>query len=319
MSQASFRGVHPTWSLSITEGIEMADKKYCRRDVLQGVISAYSDVFDENQRRTKISLGDEVEICGNFSSRIPFQITALNGDVGKYAIPCYDRLSKRINLLRGCGEIIDKSIQEIPDNADSRIIMILESPGRCEYSNVVPGKETIRPQPANVETGGASGRNILNSFVPSLVGDKFDMWRIGLINPIQYSCSLGGKLSTERKNEVFTELFQTAKFRKDFVRRLDIMCQVDEFLVINCCTSLNSILVDAVLKDKEISFIKMAHPSSHCFIRQCKENTSKNCNCCCKTVFYKPDSKAYISFDRTLSIDMLINAIQHGTRRSLSK
>lgn len=102
-------------------------------------------MFDENQRRTKISLGDEVEICGNFSSRIPFQITALNGDVGKYAIPCYDRLSKRINLLRGCGEIIGKSIQEIPDNADSRIIMILESPDRCEYANVVPGEETIRP------------------------------------------------------------------------------------------------------------------------------------------------------------------------------
>ena len=303
----------------ITEEVEMADTKYCTRDVLQGVISAYSDVFDENQKRTKISLSDEVEICGQFSSRIPFQITASKEDVGKYAIPCYDRLSKRINLLRGGRDIIDKSIQEIPDNADSRIIMILESPGRCEYSDVVPGKGTIRPQPANVEKGGTTGRNILNSFVPSLAGDKFDKWRIGLINPIQYSCSLGGKLSSDRKNEVFTELFQEAKFRNDFVRRLGIMCQVDEFVVINCCTSPNSMLVDAVLKNKEIAFIKMAHPSSHCFIRQCKENTSKNCNSCCKTVFYKYDGKKYMSFDRTLSVNMLLNAIQYRSCRVLSK
>ena len=303
----------------ISERVEMPDTKYCKRDVLQSIINAYSDAFDENQKNDSKSLHEEIEICNQFSSRIALQIKAKRESIGKYAIPCYDRLSKRVNKLKDGREIIDRSIHEIKNNTDFRIVMILESPGRCEYSGVFPGKENVRPQPANVEKGGTTGRNILNSFVPSLVCGEFDKWRIGLINPVQYSCSLGGKLSTERKNEVFTALFQDSKFEADFVRRLGMMCQVDKFIVINCCTSPNSLLIDDVLKHKEITFIKMAHPSSTCFIKQCAENTLKNCNSCCKTVFSKPNGRAYISFGRTLSVDMLINAIRHRTRRILSK
>ena len=141
----------------ISERVEMPDTKYCKRDVLQSIINAYSDAFDENQKNDSKSLHEEIEICNQFSSRIALQIKAKRESIGKYAIPCYDRLSKRVNKLKDGREIIDRSIHEIKNNTDFRIVMILESPGRCEYSGVFPGKENVRPQPANVEKGEGEG------------------------------------------------------------------------------------------------------------------------------------------------------------------
>ena len=96
---------------------------------------------------------------------------------------------------------------------------------------------------------------------------KSDGWRIGLINPIQYSCSFGGNLSKRTKDRLFKKLITQKAFEDSFEKRLKEMCR-GRYILLNCCTSKNSI--DGRLENFGYKkYIKMSHPSSPSFKQQC--------------------------------------------------
>ena len=77
-------------------------------------------------------------------------------------------------------------LKERNDKA-STIIMILESPDVSEYKNATTPGTTAEP------ARGRTGKEIRKHLGEQLMADNdFKQWRIRLINPVQYSCSLGG-------------------------------------------------------------------------------------------------------------------------------
>lgn len=226
----------------------------------------------------------------------------------KFETRCEDRVSKKIKYLSKeniKGEIQPVELDDnvaVCENTDPTIVIILESPHKDEYAS---SKTEKRPAPAR----GTTGRNINQYFISLLKSDKelsFGDWRVGLINPIQYSCSFGGILPTKRKEDVFNTLFCGA-IMDDFVCRLDLMRKRKKTIVINCCTKNNSSEIDDVLKSNSISFIKMAHPSSRLFVEQCHCVSSGEHICERKIEFSV--SSASKSFRDTLSIEKMRNMI----------
>ena len=230
----------------------------------------------------------------------------LSGEMRKYAIPCIDRISVRISEMKlkdGKEHIQPIQLEDVSyvcGTNDQLIVFILESPGKEEYTcKKVKGW----PEPAR----GQTGRNINRYFVP-LAEKSFKNWRIGLINPIQYSCSLGNMLPTTIKDRVFSDLFNDG-IEDDFVDRLELMCKCNEYIIVNCCTSCNSSKIDDILRSKQIPFLKMAHPSSPCFTKQCRENAGFNCSSSCKIVLHIPREQSYVTSEVMLSADALEKAI----------
>lgn len=230
----------------------------------------------------------------------------LSAEIGKYAIPCKDRISvciREMQLKDDKGNVQPIQLEDasyVCDTNNLLIVFILESPGKEEY-NCKKVKEW--PEPAR----GQTGRNINQYFVP-LVKKCFKNWRIGLINPIQYSCSLGNILPTTIKDRVFGDLFNDG-IKDDFVDRFELMCKCNECIIVNCCTSCNSSKIDDVLRSKKIPFLKMAHPSSLCFTKQCGENEGFNCSSRCKIILHMPTGQSYVTSEVMLSVDALKNAI----------
>lgn len=222
----------------------------------------------------------------------------------KFATRCEDRVSKKIKYLsekNDKGEILPVEIDDnvcVCENIDPTIILILESPGKDEYDS---SSAEMRLAPAR----GPMGRNINAYFIPLLKSDKehrFDEWRIGLINPIQYSCSFGGMLPTKRKENIFNDLF-CDPIKDDFVRRLNIMRRSKEYIVMNCCTKAGSSMIDNILESNSIPFIKMPHPSSRWFAVKCCVGERRESRRGYKIDIVKSDKLR--SCCDTLSIDIL--------------
>jgi hypothetical protein len=82
-----------------------------------------------------------------------------------------------------------------------------------------------------------------------------------LINPIQYSCSLGVLLSSRKKDEMFVSFFNGG-FEECFRKRLIAACRNEQHAVINCCTKVGCCRIAEILKELKLRFLQMSHPSS---------------------------------------------------------
>jgi hypothetical protein len=193
-------------------------------------------------------------------------------------LPCADRLTPTFDNLYNDsqnGKPISLAEESIVDtDTASRIVLILESPHTKEYEHVTndsTGNIIGTAEPARGDTG----ININKYFVPLIEKLKLDDWRIGLLNPIQYSCSFGGSLSTKSKNRIFNKLMQQKEFRLSFKKRLQIMCG-NEHILLNCCTYRNNEIIDELLTDFGFNtYVRMSHPSSPKFIQQCARDSRK--------------------------------------------
>lgn len=117
---------------------------------------------------------------------------------------------------------------------------------------------------------------IMEHLVKRLKSDEyFKQWRIALINPIQYSCSLGGLLLSSRKNEVFASLF-TGDIVECFKRRLNAIKKDGDYAIINCCTKEGHDEINEILNNQDTYFLSMTHPSSWHYLKdnelQCRVN-----------------------------------------------
>ena len=131
----------------------------------------------------------------------------------RYFLPCADRLTETVDNLLKDQQKDEKDKpppligrEEVDTDKASRIVFVLESPHVKEYNKVKYGSDGYivgEPEPARGDTG----INIFKYFVPVLkrlqCNDYFNDWRIGLINPIPYSCSFGGHLAKHTKNVIF--------------------------------------------------------------------------------------------------------------------
>ena len=176
----------------------------------------------------------------------------------KYSRRCDDRVSLKIFKLK-----IGKSkpppllgkMKERNDKA-STIIMILESPDVSEYKNASTPGATAEP------ARGRTGKEIRKHIVEQLMADNdFKQWRLHLINPVQYSCSLGGLLSSRKKDDLFKSLFN-GDIEKCFRNRLVAACGNRQHVVINCCTNIGRTQINKILRELGVRFLQMDHPSS---------------------------------------------------------
>ena len=188
----------------------------------------------------------------------------------RYSQRCDDRVSLKICELALCEDIDLISKGEERKDSAPLIILILESPDVKEYKRV--NKKEKVPKPAR----GRTGKEIMKRIVGLLnTVSTFHEWRIALINPIQYSCSFGGLLSSRRKNDVFATLF-TGDIVECFKRRLNAICCNRDYVILNCCTTEGRDEINKILDSKDISFLSMSHPSSWRYLKdkklQCRVN-----------------------------------------------
>lgn len=196
----------------------------------------------------------------------------ISSEIKKYSRRCDDRVSLKIceiKLGRSKPPPLLEKLKERNDKA-STIIMILESPDVSEYKNATTPGATAEP------ARGRTGYAIMEHLVKRLKSDEyFKQWRIALINPIQYSCSLGGLLLSSRKNEVFASLF-TGDIVECFKRRLNAIKKDRDYAIINCCTKEGHDEINEILNNQNTYFLSMTHPSSWHYLKdnelQCRVN-----------------------------------------------
>ena len=208
------------------------------------------------------------DVLSSFSEVTGCDVSA---DIDKYSRRCDDRVSLKICEM-------DEKSKELPllaksEESDDKlptIIVILESPDVSEYKKATTSGSTAEP------ARGRTGYAIMEYLVNRLKTDEhFKQWRIALINPIQYSCSLGRLLSPRRKKYVFNSLF-TGDIVECFKRRLDAMKKNRDYAIINCCTKDGRDKIDEILNNQDTSFLNMTHPSSWHYLKdkelQCRVN-----------------------------------------------
>ena len=136
---------------------------------------------------------------------------------------------KQNNILSN-DRIVNKSNICITDKVNDRIVIILESPHKDEYSKTIPA-----PAPAMGETG----RNIkeyLLEILDKKIGNPKDnekKYDVILMNAIQYQTSLG--IDTEYfRDRVWLTLWNKEDLRKEFIKRLE---GYNADIVFNFCTN----------------------------------------------------------------------------------
>ena len=122
-----------------------------------------------------------------------------------------------------------------------KIILILESPHKDEYKVKSCSKgsncsyrDYIRPAPAR----GSTGVNIKRYLSEIFAYEEFNGYKVALVNPIQYQCSLGN-LKLGLKDVIFRGLMSMnrSRYLSCFKERFRSIYNPAHDLVINCCTS----------------------------------------------------------------------------------
>lgn len=200
-----------------------------------------------------------------------------------------DSMSLETIEKKGIEVIYD--LQSIPNvKKIPKIIVVLESPHVDEYE-VKPCKKDdgrkcscrdyVRPAPAR----GLTGRNIKH-YLPRIFDcDEFKTYKIALINPIQYQCSLGD-LKSGLKDEIFARLLKMPHYKKCFRERFAHVYNPGKDIVVNCCTDklknkdivnecLESVMYCKAVNQRRFHLIEMNHPCG--WHRNC---TARRVYCC---------------------------------------
>lgn len=156
-----------------------------------------------------------------------------------------------------------------------KIIVVLESPHVDEYEakpckkdegRNCPCRDYVRPAPAR----GMTGRNIKH-YLPKIFDcEEFKTYKIALINPIQYQCSLGD-LKSGLKDEIFARLIKMPRYKKCFRERFAHVYDPGKDIVVNCCTDklknkdivnecLKSVMYCKVANERRFCLLEMNHP-----------------------------------------------------------
>lgn len=186
-------------------------------------------------------------------------------DKDKYPLfcpnPCPDALSsKPLGDWQNDDELVpslqltrnQRKVQALADingiREQQKIILVLESPHIDEFnlrrcSKRMYCNSLINPLPAPAR--GRTGENIKH-YLPHLFNTPiFNQYKVAIINPIQYQCSLGVSTSSKenRKDELFCRLLTDSQFcyREHFSKRLSETYnpgddKIDGDLIICCCT-----------------------------------------------------------------------------------
>ena len=191
-------------------------------------------VLTSKQRKSlKTILKDEIE-----SRRCPDALSKYTlGDIGEDNVD-----SMSLQTIEKEGEAIIHDLQSIPNVKHTpKIILILESPHkdeykvkRCSKDSNCSYRDSIRPAPAR----GATGKNIKRYLPEIFACEEFKGYKVALVNPIQYQCSLGN-LKLGLKDEIFRVLMSMKRslYLSCFNERIRFIYNPAHDLVINCCTS----------------------------------------------------------------------------------
>ena len=191
-------------------------------------------ILTPKQRKSlKTILEGEIE-----SRRCPDALSTYTlRDMGKDEL---DSMSLKTIAKKGEGPIHDlQSISKIKDTP--KIILILESPHKDEYKFKHCSKDSncsyrdyIRPAPAR----GTTGKNIKRYLPEIFAYEEFNGYKVALVNPIQYQCSLGN-LKLGLKDVIFRGLMSMNRshYLSCFKERFRFIYNPAHDLVINCCTS----------------------------------------------------------------------------------
>lgn len=103
---------------------------------------------------------------------------------------------------------------------------------------------------------------------------KNGIYKIKIINAVQYQCSIGENLSNKKnqtiKNEIVKKCLEEEKFKNDLIQRLD-----GASIIVNCCTGQKNNVIDGMQKTVQdiidssgINALKLYgyHPSSPWFL-----------------------------------------------------
>jgi hypothetical protein len=225
------------------------------------------NVFTPGQHKLlKTILEGEIE-----NRRCPDALsTCTLGDMGEDKVN-----SMSLQTISKDGEETIYDLQSIPKVKHTpKIILILESPHKDEYKVKHCSKDSncsyrdyIRPAPAR----GATGKNIKHYLPEIFASEKFYGYKIALINPIQYQCSLGEN-NKELKNEIFCNLLGMSHYKSCFIERLKCVYNPQTDLLINCCTKgknrelvwdkIRFVLRDIGRGNIKFPLMQMSHPSS---------------------------------------------------------
>ena len=231
-------------------------------------IGSYEELKKDINSKEIVCKLDENNKAAYIKDELVAIIEIINGVYIKYidnAI-CDDKdLKKRKNLQN------EYAIKDYPV-----IALVLESPHKKEFE-------------LNKIASSFTGKNInkyflinlyyflsFNTFEDCIYNKKNIMiedgiYKLILINPIQYQCSLGLKNSIY-KNDIFKECWKDKSFKNDFIKRLT---KSKPTLIINCCTGqengnvsgLQKLVQNEIDKNfKQINRLYGYHPSSKHFV-----------------------------------------------------
>ena len=209
--------------------------------------------------------------------------------------PCCDALSsKRFGDWQNDDELVpslqltsdQQQVQALADidgiKAQQKIILVLESPHIDEFylrrcSTLKDCKCFINPLPA--PASGRTGENTKH-YLPHIFNTTiFNEYKVAIINPIQYQCSLGQPTSSKesKKNEAFFKLLSLENFAygANFKKRIKNAYNPSTDLIVCCCTDGNAkyensklviSLINKVLSEikgqKKFPLLKIGHPCS---------------------------------------------------------
>ncbi len=245
----------------------------------------------------------DFNVEGSSTSRFKVDLETLSGDksfMGKDALMerlkkeieerrCPDALSKytlgaigednvmsmSLKTIAKEGEEAIHDLQSIPNVKDTpKIILILESPHKDEYKFKHCSKDSncsyrdyIRPAPAR----GSTGVNIKRYLSEIFACEEFNGYKVALVNPIQYQCSLGEN-DKKLKDDIFCNLLKMSHYKSCFEKRLECVYNPQKDILINCCTKGNNrelvwdkirfVLRDIGRGNIKFPLMQMSHPSS---------------------------------------------------------
>ena len=209
---------------------------------------------------------------GIYERRCPDAISRYTlGNIGEDKV---DSMSLETIEKKGIEVIHD--LQSIPKVKNiPKIIVVLESPHVDEYEvkpckkdegRNCPCRDYVRPAPAR----GLTGRNIKHYLSRIFDCDEFKTYKIALINPIQYQCSLGD-LKSGLKDEIFARLIKMPHYKKCFRERFAHVYNPGKDIVVNCCTDkrknkdivnecLKSVMYCKAADERRFCLLEMNHP-----------------------------------------------------------
>lgn len=189
-----------------------------------------------------------------------------NSDENKSVCPDYFVAKIEINICC-CGGYVKYLINSICDKKNRNstdanlkkeeiptIAVVLESPHVDEFTEVVT--PMINSNTSKIFSN-YFNVNIMNYMkIVNCGGSVFfsgnqeiknGIYKIKIVNAVQYQCSLGRKLSNktnlEYKNNTVKKCLEDEKFKNDFVQRLE-----GASIIINCCTGQKNNKIDGLQK-----------------------------------------------------------------------